>query len=394
MLKNKKQHAGFWAELPRPIVALSPMDGVTNAPFRQICQQFGGSGPDVSFTEFVPVDGLMHKATRLLRDFEYDICERPVVAQVYGSNPNWFYACAHLVCEMGFDGIDINMGCPAKKVEQRGAGAGLIRSPHLAQEIIKSVQRGVHDWCDGQSPERAGVPGKVVRYAHDWMNSVGLQQQKIDERIPLPVTVKTRIGYDSCIIADWIRYLLDTEPVVISIHGRTLKQMYRGEADWDAIAQAAEIVHSSGAGTILLGNGDVNDSAIAVERLRASGADGVLLGRGAIGNPWIFRECEAIRYAVNNPHSDLLIPFRPTLTEVIEVMIAHAQAIDKFAPHHKHPKAFTQFFRTIKPYTAGFPGASEKRQQIFLAKTAPKVIALLENWKNETDPSLQLAASA
>src|SRR5574342_239761 len=123
----------FWEKIERPIIGLSPMDGVTDASFRFITAKHGG--PDVTFSEI----------------------ERPVVAQVYGHTPELFYKVAHIVCALGFDGLDINMGCPAKKVAAKGSGAALIRTPELAREIIQNVQRGIQDWCDGQTLADLGM---------------------------------------------------------------------------------------------------------------------------------------------------------------------------------------------------------------------------------------------
>lgn len=360
----------FWQTLPRPIVGLAPMDGVTNAPYRAITARYGP--PDVSITEFVPVDGLMHNAVSLLRDFIYDPCERPVVAQVYGNNPDWFYIAAHLVCALGFDGLDINMGCPAKKVEQRGAGAGLIRTPQVAQAIVCAARQGVADWCAGQSPEDAGVPAKVMRAMH------ALQQQyphmQVAMRRSIPVSVKTRIGYDAVVVGEWIAALLDVRPAAISVHGRTLKQMYRGAADWDAIAQAADLAR--GTGTLLLGNGDLSTPDEIAQRVRNTGVDGVLIGRASMGNPWLFAATPAIRQAVQ--HETALPAWaRPGLADIVPVMIEHAETVERYCPHEK---AFSQFFRLVKPYLHGFPAATDLRSALYHAPSAATVRQVLTDW--------------
>ena len=344
---------GFWATLPRPIIGLSPMDGVTNAPFRLITARVGR--PDVMFTEFVPVEGLMHKAIRLLRDFDYDEIERPIVAQIYGNTPSDCYAIAHLMCEMGFDGIDINMGCPAKKVAQRGAGAGLIRTPDVAKAMIRAVQRGVHDWCDGQSPLAAGVPAAVVTASRVARRAT---------RDVIPVSVKTRIGYDAIVIEDWVQHLLECEPAVISIHGRTLKQMYRGAADWDAIARAAEIIHRTK--TLVLGNGDLETPEQITARICETGVDGVLIGRAVIGNPWIFQETRDARRETR---------------DVLHTLIAHAHAMEQW----NDGAAFTHFFRLVKPYTSGLANAAALRTALYAAKTAAQVEAAVGEYYSTRD---------
>lgn len=360
----------FWQHLPRPIVGLAPMDGVTNAPYRYMTARYGP--PDVSITEFVPVDGLMHNAVSLLRDFIYDPLERPVVAQVYGNNPQWFYTVAHLVGELGFDGIDINMGCPAKKVEQRGAGAGLIRTPDVAQAIVRATKQGVRDWVNGQTPESAGLPCKVIAAVSTLQTQY--PHMRAAARRSLPVSVKTRIGYDTIVVGEWIATLLEVQPAVISVHGRTLKQMYRGEADWNAIAQAANLAR--GTGTLLLGNGDLATPAHMVQRIRETGVAGVLVGRASMGNPRLFARDTAIRHAVQ--HGTALPAWGPpSFTEMARVMIEHAETVERYFPHEK---AFSQFFRLVKPYLHGFPDATDLRAQLYHAPSAAAVRQVLIEW--------------
>lgn len=349
---------GFWHNLRRPIIGLAPMDGVTNAPFRLLTARIGR--PDVTFTEFVPTAGLMHGAVKLLADFAYDDCERPVVAQIYGHEPGECYAVAHLVCELGFDGLDINMGCPAKNVAARGAGAGLIRTPTVAQAMIREARRGVRDWCNGQTLHQVGVPNSVMRVVAEMNQRAGREVPR--DRRPIPVTVKTRIGYDTCTITDWVQQLLEAEPVAISIHGRTLTQMYKGDADWDAIARAAEIIHQTP--TLVLGNGDVHTRDTLERRLRESGVDGILIGRAAMGNPWIFHAADT-----HTPRAQL------------DAFIEHAQLVEQLCPPH----AFSQLFRFVKPYTAGFPGAAEIRRQIYHVRSAAQLRDIVQPLYNHCD---------
>jgi tRNA-dihydrouridine synthase B len=356
---------GFWQDLERPIVGLAPMDGVTNAPFRLVTARYGR--PDVIFTEFVPIDGLMHRATRLLRDFRYSPEERPIVAQIYGTDPQGCYAVSHLLCAMGFDGIDINMGCPAKNVAARGAGAGLIRTPRVAQALIRAAQRGVRDWCDGQSPEDAGVPDVIVEAARA-MQLDGTWHAT-QTRQPIPVTVKTRIGFDEVRVDDWIYTLLEAEPVVISIHGRTLKQMYRGMADWEAIGRAVELAKDSP--TSILGNGDITTPQamrIAVEQTHV---DGLLVGRGAMGNPMLFRWAPWLRAVVAGEAVAQPIT-QPD--ERLKALIDHAYLTESLV----EPKGFQQLYRFIKPYTVGLQGGAQLRKELYAARSANVIKGLLQ----------------
>jgi len=330
----------FWDQLQRPIIGLSPMDGVTDAPFRFVTAKHGR--PDVMFTEFVPVEAITHNAVRVMQDFLYSEIERPIVAQIYGAEPDSFYKVTHVVCELGFDGIDINMGCPAKSVVHGGCGAGLIRTPDRAKAIVRATQQAVKDWSEGSTLERVGIPEDIIKWVRE--------RPCARERNPIPVTVKTRIGYSKNTVTDWVKHLLETEPVVISIHGRTLKQMYKGEADWDAIATAADIIHQTP--TLAFGNGDIKSGADAAQKIRASGVDGVLIGRAAYGNPWLFAQKEAIRDAVKTgamPERRWVEP-----QESLDVMLEHAKCFEemrstvKYVAMRKHFGWYAQWIPELR----------------------------------------------
>lgn len=295
--------SGFWKNLKSPIMGLSPMDGVTDAPCRFIYAKYGK--PSVIMTEFCSIDGLDHDGVKLLRDFEYHDIERPVVAQIYGNDPEIFYRTSILICELGFDGIDVNMGCPAKSVAHRGCGAALIKTPQLAQEIILACKRGVADWIAGKSLADTHFGPKILKRAQEMMPPPSQQ------RISIPVSVKTRTGFDQVQVNEWISALVETNPAAISLHGRTLRQAYKGEANWDAIAEAARIVEKSD--SLFLGNGDIRTIEDLEKKLQIPGLNGVLIGRGAMGNPWIFQKREAQlneRFLAMLEHSKVYESFR------------------------------------------------------------------------------------
>jgi len=223
----------FWNNLPQPIVGLAPMDGVTDASFRYITARHGR--PDLSFTEFTPIERIVSGHDSELTDLRYSEIERPVIAQVFGTNPEAFYRTAHLICELGFDGIDINMGCPSKNIAKTGAGAGLIRTPERACEILRSTRQGILDWASGQEIGRIGLPASVIesvlRAKARWFGHTADSAVEVSRRT-IPVSVKTRLGYDQVVINDWVPSLLSESPAAITLHGRTLAQYYRGEADW------------------------------------------------------------------------------------------------------------------------------------------------------------------
>ncbi|MEK7170178.1 MAG: tRNA-dihydrouridine synthase family protein, partial [Patescibacteria group bacterium] len=256
---------GFWGKLPRPIMALAPMANVTDAAFRRIIAKYGK--PDVLWTEFVSADGLMSKGREaLLVDLMYSESERPIVAQLFSGNPEKMFEAAKLIKKLGFDGLDINMGCPDRSIEKSGAGAALIKNPRLAREIIRAAQEGV-----SYSPlSKGALP-----------SSVG--------GMSIPVSVKTRLGYNRDILEEWLPELLTEQPAAVTIHARTRKEMSKVPAKWSRIRDAVAIRDSLGSATLILGNGDVKDIANARVKAKETGSDGVMLGRAIFGNPWFFR---------------------------------------------------------------------------------------------------------
>lgn len=371
----------FWQQLEKPILALAPMDGVTDAAYRYITAKHGS--PDIHFTEFTNVEGLARNAAVMLTDFIYSETERPVVAQIYGSEVESFYKIAIVVCELGFDGIDINMGCPAKKVAARGCGAGLIRTPELAKDIVRAVKQGVVDWVNGKSIEDLGFKLRMKKRVEE-MNVARIGAARLQQRRTLPISVKTRIGYDSVVVEDWVKHLLEVEPVAISIHGRTLKQMYTGQADWEAIARAAELIHQTD--TLVLGNGDLNTVSDVVEKLRLSQVDGVLLGRGSMGNPWIFSHKEEVRNILNKTKNSVLSSAFPSISEPdisaeqrFAVLLEHARYFEQV----KGRERFSAMRKHFGWYCKGMPQASLLRNRMCQTKSSEEVAQVLQEYRRE-----------
>ena len=229
----------------RPLV-LAPMEDVTNPPFRKFCKAFGA---DWLYSEFVSADALVRSVNKSLKKLTIDDSERPVTIQIYGRFVDSMVEAARIVEEVQPDFIDLNFGCPVKRVAQKGAGAGLLRDVPLMVEMARQVVNAVK----------------------------------------LPVTAKTRLGWDSehIIIEDIAERLQDVGIRALAIHGRTRAQMYTGEADWEPIAR----VKSNPRITIpIIGNGDVTSPERAAEAFDKYGVDAVMIGRAAIGRPWIFRQ--------------------------------------------------------------------------------------------------------
>jgi nifR3 family TIM-barrel protein len=282
----------FWQTLPRPFFALAPLANVTDAVFRQHIIRH--SRPDVLWTEFVSADGLCHPKGReaLLRDLRFDENERPIVAQLFTAHPEKMFEAAKLIATLGFDGLDINMGCPDKNVMKQGAGAMCMQDPKLAQQLIIAAREG------------CAASGTA-----------------------LPISVKTRLGFNADTLETWLPVLLEAKPALITVHARTKKEMSQVPARWERVKRAVEI--AAGSGTLIMGNGDVHDLTEARARARETGADGVMLGRAIFGNPWLFDETkevtvgEKVRSALE--HTRLFVDVWGE-TKSFELMKKHYQA--------------------------------------------------------------------
>jgi tRNA-dihydrouridine synthase B len=382
----------FWNKLPQPIIGLAPMDGVTDAPCRTMHGLYGR--PDVVLTEFTNVEGLWRGSDRIFRDFLYTPAERPVVAQIFGCRPEYFYRAAHVVCELGFDGIDINMGCPARSIANRGGGAALIRVPETAKAIIRATRQGVRDWANGQTLEDLEMdPSRIqrIRQMNEDRVRVWGDSTRIERRL-IPVSVKTRLGFDSIVITDWVQELLELEPAVISIHGRTLVQHYKGEANWDAIAAAAEIVRKTS--TLILGNGDIHNLYEAAQRIRATGVNGVLIGRASFGNPWLFQRKETLRELLHKgvaPTPQNLPEILPTREERLLMALEHARVHARL----KGEDHFVEMRKHMGWYLGHFPGAKRVRNDLVrinsLAEVERIIQAALDRVENAGEEEAVLA---
>ena len=358
----------FWAALPQPILGLAPMDGVTDAAFRRVVASQGR--PDITFTEFTNVNEICRGPDHLLSSLIYSEAERPIVAQLYGKDPEQFYRAAQVVCELGFDGLDINMGCPSKSVAASGSGAALIKTPDLAHAILRAARQGLEDWAGGQSIHSQGFKPSRIEFIHTLnYNRCGVP---VVPRRLLPLSIKTRLGFDCVVVERWVEHLLEVRPAAITLHGRTLQQMYRGAADWAAVAEAAKLAR--GTETVMLGNGDVGTLVDAVRRAAESRVQGVLVGRGTLGSPWFFREKERARQAFTEQQDLTTIPvtaWEPpvSLSHRMQVMLDHARQYEAIAG--------LDCFRSIRKhlgwYCKGFPHAAAMRAKMFGVSTVQDV---------------------
>jgi len=308
--------SGFWKKLKKPIMAIAPMSGVTDQAFRLMFAKYGK--PSVFWTEFVPVAGFFSKGREhCLKTLSFLPKERPIVAQVFGADPSQFKRSAEEIVKLGFDGIDINMGCPDKDVEKKGAGAALIKNPDLAKEIILATKKGA---------------GK------------------------LPVSVKTRIGYSKNEINKWIPAILKAEPAALIVHLRTRDELYFVTAHWELAEKIIKLRDKYSPRTLILGNGDVKSAEEARKLVKKTGLDGVMIGRSILGNPWFFSK------------------HIPTLNERLNAVIEHAEIFESFYKEEIKKKGYCKQFVSIRKhfhaYTKGFNGAKDLREKLMRVKNS------------------------
>lgn len=334
--------AGFWNKLNKPIFCLAPMADVTDCAFRQVITKYGK--PPVLWTEFVSADGLAHPKARekLLIDFRFSENEHPIVAQIFGSDKDNIREAAKLIRELGFDGVDINMGCPDRTIERQGAGACMIKNPELAREIIGAAREGVGD---------------------------------------MPVSVKTRIGYNK-IELEWIREILKERLPVLTVHLRTRKEMSKVSAHWDLMSEIVKLRDEISPETLIIGNGDVKNIQEAKEKCEQYGCDGVMLGRAIFGNPWLFGELgnsksTQVLGRSASPHPDHSYILIPELRERLKVMVEHTKLFEKLLGEHKN---FAIMKKHYKAYVEGFPGAKELRMELMDAKDANEVEFIVDRF--------------
>lgn len=329
----------FWKQLSKPIVALAPMEDVTDTVFREVIRSVSDPAAlQVLFTEFTSTDGLCNKigrhnvSTRLLvSDTERQWLERTqtkLVAQIWGADPDKFFRSAQLISEIyRFDGIDINMGCPVKKVVRSKSCSALINDPTLAKEIVLATKEATN----------------------------------------LPVSVKTRIGFNEIITEKWIGELLDVNPAAITVHGRTQSMLSTGKALWPEIAKAVQLRNDHKSDTLILGNGDVDSYAMAMDYVNRFGVDGIMVGTGVFKNPWMFNLSEV---AVS-------------LEMRISLLKTHIALYDKVWGESQNFNVLKRFF---KIYLTGFNGAAEWREKLMACKNCKEALqelALLEAKQSE-----------
>lgn len=326
---------GFWQTLideklsnGETLSVVAPMADVTDIAFRTLLAKYGK--PDVMWTEFVSADGLNSPGREVLkRDLEFTDIERPVVAQLFTSTPENMRKAAALCRELGFDGIDINMGCPDKSIEKQGAGAAHIKDWKTAQAVIRAAQEGAGD---------------------------------------IPVSVKTRMGYNKIEFLEWLPKILECNIPTLTVHLRTRKEMSLVDAHWDMMPEVVKLVRDitgpvSEGGTIILGNGDIKSVTEGKRKAKESGADGVMVGRGIFGTPWFFNEEEFNR--------------GKSIEERLRICVEHTKLYEEKLGDIK---SFAIMKKHFKAYVNGFDGAKELRMELMECKNATEVEEKINTW--------------
>jgi len=309
----------IWNDRPKPIVALAPMEDVTDIAFRQIVEEVAPA--DLYFTEFMNVDAWGTKGwPNVSRRIKKQDSETKLIAQIWGSDLKKFTAVATELKKRGFAGIDINMGCPVKKVVARNQGGGIIRVPEKASQVIKAVQAGAGD---------------------------------------LPVSVKTRIGVDEIVTEAWVAHLLQHDLAALTIHARTVKEQSSVPAHWDQVALAVKLRDKLTPNTLILGNGDVEDRQHAEARCQETGADGVMIGRGIFHNIAAFAK----------------EPTKLSPKQLLAIAKRHFELYDLYKPSTPFG-AFKKFFRV---YVQGFDGAADLRTRLNHTKSKQEIRAIFDD---------------
>ena len=329
----------FWKKLKKPFFCLAPMADVTDYAFRKMIAQYGK--PDVIWTEFVSADGLVNKVgqKKLLINLKFSKKEHPIVAQIFGSNTENIKKTATLCAKMDFDGVDLNMGCPDKSIEKQNSGAAMMKNQKLAKEIIQAA--------------REGAPN-------------------------LPISVKTRLGYNKNEIETWIKFLLEQNLPALTIHLRNRKEMSKVRAHWELMPQIVSLRNKISPDTLIIGNGDVLSLEDTKQKAKEYGCDGVMVGRGIFGNPWFF-STNGKKHFLKEEQSygkDMILK-KQAISKKLKVLIEHTKLFEKELYKYK---SFAVMKKHFKAYVNGFNGVKELRVKLMEAKNSKQVEKIVDDF--------------
>lgn len=314
----------FWQALKKPYTVLAPMEGVTDYVFREIISEVGK--PDVLFTEFISSEGLFSRGhENTVRRFEKSEKQHPIIAQIWGTNPNTFYKCAKYVQQAGFDGIDVNMGCPDTNVMKRGSGAALIKNENLATDLIQALRDGAGN---------------------------------------ISVSVKTRIGIDEIVTEKWIEFLLKQNIDALTIHLRTAEEKSRVDAHWEEMDKIIKIRNNFSPTTQIIGNGDITSIQQVEEMHRKYNVDGVMIGRGIFMNPYLFDTSGK----------------KHTPKEYLELLLKHTK---RFVDYYGDKRNFDDMKKFFKVYVREFVGATDLKIKLMETHTYSEIEDIVLKFINE-----------
>ncbi|AGY81036.1 MULTISPECIES: tRNA dihydrouridine synthase [Carnobacterium] len=315
----------FWQDLPRPFFILAPMEDVTDVVFRHVVSEAGR--PDVFFTEFTNTVSYCHPEGRdsVRGRLTFTEDEQPMVAHIWGDEPEYFRQMSIGMAEEGFKGIDINMGCPVPNVAGKGKGSGLIRRFQVAADLIQAAKAG-----------------------------------------GLPVSVKTRLGYANIDEwRDWLTHVFEQDIANLSIHLRTRKEMSKGNAHWEMISEVKKLRDEIAPQTLLTINGDIPDRETGLKLVEEYGVDGIMIGRGVFHNPYAFEK----------------EPKEHSSKELLELFRLHLDLFDQYTVDE--PRSFKPLRRFFKIYVRGIRGASDLRVQLMETETTNGARALLDEFEEK-----------
>ncbi|MFA6474831.1 MAG: tRNA-dihydrouridine synthase [Patescibacteria group bacterium] len=313
-----------WLDLPKPVVWLAPMSGITNLAYRLMVKQFAS---DILFPEFVSIDAMHYGAEKSDQLLVYQDNERPIIAQLFGADPDLFHEAAIKIKQLGFDGVDINFGCPAPKVAKNGGGCTLLSDLDKCRAIIEAV-----------------------------IDAVGQD---------MPVSVKTRVSYKSVHVRDFCKKISDLPLSNITIHGRPFEKPYEGAADLDCIKEAKQLVPF-----LVCASGHGHTPEAAKYTLDYTGCDGIAVARGTFGKPWLIKQIKD--YLTTGQY------WQPTQSEILNVMLQHA----RLAAESEVDKPFVEIRKVLGWYIRGIPNAAQYRAQLVRVNSLEEVEVIVGEIRN------------
>lgn len=322
----------FWQKLPTPFTVLAPLEGVTDFSFRQMVINLGK--PDVLFTEFTSCDGLQSNGKKsAMQNLMFKPNEQPIVAQIWGTDPENIYKSALEISQLGFSGLDLNMGCPDRTVMKSGAGGKLIKNPELASEIIRAAKQG--------APE-------------------------------LPLSIKTRIGFETVSVEEWIGFLLKQDISALTIHLRTVKEQSLVPAHWELMPEIIQIRDKYAPKTIIIGNGDIKSLYEINEKYTKYKCEGFMIGRGIFADPWVFNKTK------NGDDR--------TIIERLETFAYHVNLFEKIWGNTRN---FANLKKFCKAYINNFPNAARYREKIMETRSLEELKKTITETQNTVAKTYQ-----